>query len=87
MNTDTRSRLGLALRAAGLTATQVGRAILGETSAQTAYRAGARILDGEHTTDVDRLGELARATGLTIAIGPAGVTVSAVDPSRSTSSQ
>lgn len=84
MNTDARLELANALAGLDITPTRIGRAILGKAHASTLYRAGARILDASHATDIDRLGALARGLGLTVTISPLGVTVSAVDPDRST---
>ena len=83
MNTDPRYDLACQLIGLDISPTRIGRAILGEGTSSALYRAGARILDATHTTDLDRLGALARGLGLVIEIGPAGVTVRAVDPTRS----
>lgn len=72
------SALGAALRARGLTATQVGRAVCPPNTAENGlYRAGARILDGTHACSIERLGELARALRLSILVTSDGVTVAA----------
>lgn len=73
MTTPLSSSLALALAAGGYTAATIGRAVMPGNSAQNAvYRAGMRMLKGEHTTDIDRLGDLARGLGVRITVEPTG---------------
>lgn len=69
---DPPTALGAALRARGLTATQIGRALHPEADAQTAYRTGQRILDGERDPRWSRVVVLAGALGLRIVLDGSG---------------
>ena len=72
---NTTQALARALHNAGYTAAELGRAINPNLPRNAVYKAGMRLLDGTHATDLDRLGELARGLGATFTIGPAGVEI------------
>jgi hypothetical protein len=72
-------QLARSLREVGYTsAATIGGLLNPQNRYNARQKAGQRILDGTHAPTLDTLAELARTTGLTITVGPDGVTVTTV---------